>query len=367
MKIAIVHEFLNQFGGAERLLEIFMSLYPSSSIYTFFYDKKKIALNSRWKIKTSFMQFLPKLNNYKFYLPIFPLATRSFKLKNYDIILSSSHAFAKNISKPKKSLHICYCHSPMRYAWGLKYTYINYENILFQLFLLPFLTFLAWWDKKNTKNVDYFIANSKNVRNRIYQIYGRDSIVIYPPVDSKKFVIGKRKEDFYLVVSRLVKAKRIDLIIRAFNKLGRKLIIIGSGMEENSLKNISGKNITFLRYIDDSLLIDYYQRAKAIIIPGIEDFGMTSLEAQACGTPVIAYGKGGVLESVIEGKTGHFFYEQTSEALAKAVLEVECMKFSPKACRKNALRFDTEVFKRKIRRFIAEKYAEFQRCRTSLS
>ncbi len=354
-KLAIIHEFFNQIGGAERIFkEVFMVLYPDAHIFTLFYDPERFIFDQRSKITTSFLQYFTFIKNHKLYLPFMPFAIKTFNFKNYELILSSSHNLAKNIRKPKHSLHICYCHTPMRYAWELREQYIQDQFLFLRLPLRIFLTLLALWDKRNARSVDYFIANSENVRRRIKKYYNRDATVIYPAVDCKKFIPGERKDDFYLVVSRLIKPKRINLVIEAFRNLDMHLYIIGTGSEEKSLKKLALPNVHFLGYLPEDQLIAYYQRAKALIFPGIEDFGMTPLEAQACGTPVIAFGKGGALETIIEGKTGHFFHKQTPEAITDAILAFEKLSFNPKDCRKQALRFDIAHFRRNLKRFIDE-------------
>jgi len=250
----------------------------------------------------------------------------------------------------------------MRYAWDLKEEYLRRENPLLRPFISIFLRYLRWWDRNGSKNVDFFIANSQNVGNRIRRFYNRDSVVIHPPVDTKQFALStKKRQYYYLIVSRLIEYKRTDLAIKAFNKTGKRLIIVGTGRDEKMLKKIAKKNIEFKGFIPALELVKYYQNAKALIHPQLEDAGIACLESQSAGTPVIAYGKGGALETVIEGKTGHFFHEQTPQALIKAIEEFEQMKFSPKACRNNALRFDKEIFKKKIKAFVEEKYAEWKK------
>tara|TARA_Y100000310_G_scaffold339954_1_gene434242 strand:- start:498 stop:1589 length:1092 start_codon:yes stop_codon:yes gene_type:complete len=358
MKIAIVHDYLNQHGGAEKLLETFKFLYPQARMHALYHNKKTYQTPSNWDLKTTFLQNLPKLLNHKFYFPLFPFATKTFNFDTYDFVLTSSHAYVKNIKKPKNTLHICYCHTPMRYAWDLKEQYLQQENFFLKPFISIFLKILAYWDKKNTKQVDYFIANSGNVKQRINQYYGREAEVIYPFVDCKKYQILEKKDNFYLIVSRLISAKKIDLAIKAFNKNGKKLLIIGTGTGEKQLKKLAKSNITFLGFLEEKEVISYYQHAKALIFPGIEDFGMTPIEAQACGTPVIAYSEGGALETIIEGKTGCFFNQQTTEALDKAIQTFETTHFKPKDCRKNALKFDKKIFEKKIKQFITKKYEE---------
>ena len=360
MEITLAHDYLNQLGGAEKILRYFLELFPKSQVYTLIHSRKLFPeINS----KKSFIQHLPFKKHYKLYMPLFPLAIKFFKFKSNSLILSSSHAWIKNIKKPKNSLHICYCHTPMRYAWDLEREYLKRENILLRPFIALFLAYLRHWDKKGCKNVDIFIANSKNVANRIKRYYNRDSIVIHPPVDTKFFRLNTQKrEDSYLLVSRLIEYKKVDLAIKAFIGLNKKLIVVGIGRDEKRLKKLAknNKNIIFRGFVKNEELVEYYKNAKAFIHPQLEDAGIASLESQSCGTPVIAYSKGGALETVIEGKTGHFFHKQTPEALIKAVNEFEGMKFNPKVCRKNALKYDVEIFKRKIKKFVGSKYKEWK-------
>ena len=361
MKIAIVHDYLNQLGGAERVLLKLKDLFGDKvPIYTLLGDNdiiKKMKLNNV-KACVSNIKF-----DHRYILPLFPVLINFINLKKYDLILSDSHAWVKNLKRPKNSLHICYCYTPIRYAWDLKEIYLKKETKLIRPLVRLFLSWVRWWDYKNTKNVDYFIAISKNVQDRVKKYYGRNAVIIYPPVDTKFYKPSKDiiNENFYLVVSRLINNKGVDVIIKAFNKLGKKLIIIGTGREGESFKKIAKDNIKFLGWMSDKETLKYYQRCQAFIFCGYgEDFGLTPVEAQACGKPVIAFGEGGVLETVIEGKTGHLFYKPTPEAIINAVEEFEKMRFNARICRKNALKFDTEIFKRKIKRFIEEKYKEFK-------
>ncbi|MFH1134350.1 MAG: glycosyltransferase [Nanoarchaeota archaeon] len=249
----------------------------------------------------------------------------------------------------------------MRYAWDLREEYLARESPVLRPFIRLFLDYLREWDRKGSKGVDYFIANSRNVQQRIWRCYHRKSTVIYPPVDTSYFTLKGKKEDYYLVVSRLIEYKKNDMVIEAFNRLGKRLVIVGTGRDMDRLKKMAKPNITLTGFISDKKMREYYRHAKGFIFPQLEDFGITSVESQACGTPVIAFAKGGALETVIEGKTGHFFHEQTPEALIKAITEFEKMTFDPKACRRNALRFDKRIFKRKIKAFVEEKYREWKR------
>ena len=360
-KVLIVHDYLNQVGGGEKVLELLLKLFINAEVYTLTWDRK---LFPKINPKTSFIQFIPLKKRYRAYMPLFPTAVKLLKIPENSLILSSSHAYIKNIIKPKNSLHICYCLTPMRYAWDSRSEYLKRENVFLRPFIALFLAYLRHWDKKGSENVDYFIAISEEVADRIKKCYNRDSTVIYPPVNTGFFKLSvKEREAYYLIVSRLVEYKKVDLAIEAFKKLNKRLVIAGTGRDEQRLKKLAAgsENIVFKGFVSDKELLKYYQNAKAFINPQIEEFGITAVEAQSCGTPVIAYAKGGALETVVEGRTGHFFYEQAPEALAKAVLEFEKMRFDPRKMRKNALKYDKEIFKKKIKEFVTEKYRDWKR------
>jgi glycosyltransferase involved in cell wall biosynthesis len=294
-----------------------------------------------------------------------PTAIEQFELKGYDLILSSSHCVAKGIKTDNNSLHICYCHTPMRYIWDLSSQYFSKTNAgPVTRFIFPFVKkYLQNWDVKTSEKVDYFIANSKNVSERIKRIYNRNSVVIYPPVNTNFFEISDSVDDYYLVVSAFAPYKRIDLAIKAFNRLGYPLKIIGSGQCEKQLRKIAGPNIEFLGDIKKEGIKHYYSKCKAFIFPGEEDLGITPIEAMASGRPVIAFGKGGALETVIpltnenNSPTGLFFEKQTADALVEAVQQFEKIenKFDSKKIRNHTLKFDREVFEKKIREFIDKK------------
>ena len=249
----------------------------------------------------------------------------------------------------------------MRFAWDLHDFYLAHYPLILRPFLRIFLASLRLWDKRSSKNVDFFVAISKHVASRIKQYYQREATVIYPPVDTSFFYLPAKRhaEDFYLVVSRLVEHKQVEIAVKAFNLLKKSLVVIGSGRQHELLKRIGGSTITFLGSLSDEEVRSYYQRCKAFVFTPEEDFGLTPVEAQACGSPVIAYGKGGVLETVIEGKTGHFYSQQHPLALVQAVHEFEKMRFNPRDCRKNALRFDKKIFKKQLKTFIDKKYKEY--------
>lgn len=359
MKLALVHDYLNQAGGAERVVECLHEVFPSSPIFTSIYDRKRMPEIFRtMDIRTSFMQHLPfVMKQFKKYLPLYPSAFESFDLSAYDTILSSSSAWGKGIKKPKGAVHICYCHSPMRFVWMYE-DYMEKEEYgaLIRMILPPILKRLKKWDLKTTESVDHFIANSATTQKRIKLYYGRDSEVIHPPVDTSFFKPYNSKiEDCYLVVSRLNPYKHIDLAVEAFNELGLPLYVIGFGPDEKRLKRLAGPNIKFLGRLPDSEIVKHYSRCRAFILPGEEDFGLTPVEAQACGKPVIAYRAGGALESVVEGQTGVFFDKQEKESLIGAVRKFDGMSFDPARIRENALRFDKSNFKRKIKEFVDAK------------
>jgi len=366
MKLAIVHDYLNQYGGAERVLESFHEIFPDAPIYTSFYiPESTFPSFKNGDIRTSFMQRLPGINrHFKKYLLFYPRAFEQFDLRAYDVILSSSSAFAKGVRIPSGTCHICYCYNPMRFVWRYD-DYIKREKInpLFMSLLPLLIKRLKRWDVKVNKRVHFFIAISNNIAERIKIFYNRESIVIYPPIDVESFELLKEDAGFYLIVSRLRQYKRIDIAVKAFNKLGYKLKIIGEGSDRKNLEKMAMNNIEFLGRQNDEMLKEYYGKCRALVFPGEEDFGITPLEAQACGKPVIAYGRGGALETIIDGITGVFFKEQTVESLIEAIKRFEKIKdsFNSERIRENALRFDKEIFKRKIKAFIEEKYSEFKK------
>jgi len=359
MRTALVHDYLNQAGGAERVVEYLHEIFPEAPIFTSIYDRKKMPIVFRsMDIRTSFMQHLPLvMKHFKKYLPLYPFAFESFNLSSYDLILSSSSAWGKGIKKKKGALHICYCHSPMRFVWMYE-DYMEKEEYgpLVRIVLPPILKWLKKWDLKTSKGVDYFIANSKTTQKRIKLFYGRDSEVIHPPVDTSFFKPYNSKiKDYFLVVSRLNPYKHIDLAVEAFNEIGLPLYVIGSGPDDKRLKKLAKPNVEFLGRLPDDEIVKYYSQCRAFILPGEEDFGLTPVEAQACGRPVIAYRSGGALESVIEGETGIFFDKQEKGSLMDAVKKFNGMSFDPAKIRDNALKFDKNVFKKKIREFVDAK------------
>ncbi|MFA5196691.1 MAG: glycosyltransferase [Candidatus Omnitrophota bacterium] len=370
MKVAIVHDWLNGMRGGEKCLEVFCELFPRADIFTLLYDRASVSpVISSMPVKTSFIQHLPfALKKYRNYLPLFPAAVESLNLTGYDFILSSSHSVAKGARKPKNALHLCYCYTPMRYVWSFFEQYFGSYNFLKKKIVSCVTENLKKWDLKTLDRVDEFIAISKTIQKRINDIYKRDSDVIYPPVDCEKFILNSRvkREDFYLCISALVPYKRIDIIIDAFNRCpDKKLFIIGDGHLRKELeRKVSSQNIKLLGWVADRDLTLLCQRAKAFVYAAEEDFGISPLEAQATGSAVIAYGKGGVSETVIpladsrdNTSTGVFFYQQESEALIEAIGEFEkhLNEFDPLRIRNNAIKFSRDNFKNNFRNFIKEK------------
>ncbi|MCR8635968.1 glycosyltransferase [Paenibacillus radicis (ex Xue et al. 2023)] len=356
MKIAIVHDYLNQYGGAERVLECFMDMFPDAPIYTMVADLNRMPERFRKAdIHTSFIQSLPfSKNHYKKMLSLFPIAVEQFDLREYDVILSSSSAFAKGVITNPNQLNICYCYTPMRYVWDLYHQYIkeDVKNPIFRKVLPYILHKIRMWDQLTAQRVDHFIADSISISNRIAKYYGRTSEVIYPPVSYDNFQTSDKIEDFFLIVSRMIPYKRIDIAIEAFNKLNKPLVIIGDGYDRKRLESLAGPTIKFMGIQPDDVIVDYYSRCKGFILAGEEDFGITPLEAQSSGRPVIAYGKGGALETVVENVTGVFFRESTHEAIIEAVKKFDTINFDSQIIREHANRFNETRFKQEMLDFI---------------
>lgn len=360
MKAAIVHDYLNQYGGAERVLEAFHELFPGAPVFTIVYDRKALPQFRDWDIRPSFVQKMPfAKSRYRNFAFLFPKAARSFNLKGFDLVISSTHAWGKGIDLDRGACHICYCLTPMRYIWDLHEDYLKHEHInpVIRAFLPLLAGRMRRWDVATSQTVKYYIAISETVARRIKDYYKRDSIIIYPPCDTDFFrpTASPVDEGYYLTVSRLKAYKRIDILIEAFNILNLPLKIVGAGAELSRLKRMTNENIEFVGHVEDERLVTLYQNCKAFVFAGHEDFGLTMAEAQACGKPVIAYAKGGAQEIVIERKTGLFFYEQAPEALLAAVKEFRGLKFDYNFIREQSLRFKKETFKGKMRQFIKDK------------
>lgn len=364
MRVAIVHDWLNQKGGAEAVLEALVEMYPQSPVYTSMYWPQAMPQAYRsWDIRTSFMDKLPLVKRYhQPFLPLYPLAFESFDFTGYDLVISNKSGFCHGVITSPDTLHICYCLTPTRFLWNYR-EYVQREGVarLARLALPPFLNYLRLWDRAAADRVDHFVAISRTVQQRIAKTYRRDPIIIHPPVDTSKYTPSDSHDDYFLIVSRLIPYKRIDLAVRAFNELGLPLVIIGDGRDRNSLRALAGSNIKFLGHVPDERVGDHFARCRAFIFPGQEDFGIAPVEAQAAGRPVIAYAAGGALDTVREGVTGAFFYEQTPEALMKAVKEFDETRYDPASIRRHAERFDKRVFKERLSAFIEEKLAEHRR------
>ncbi|CAM3616266.1 glycosyl transferase family 1 [Rouxiella silvae] len=372
VNVGIVADWLVTFAGSEKVIAEFINLYPQSEIYSvvdFLSDESRHLFNDK-KATTSFIQRLPRAKgSYQQYLPLMPLAIEQLDVTGHDIILSSSHAVAKGVLTGPDQLHISYVHSPIRYAWDFQHQYLREAGLtkclkgkLARLFLHK----IRLWDYRTANGVDHFIANSQFIARRIRKVYGRHADVIYPPVDVNNFTLQENKEDFYLTASRMVPYKRIDLIVEAFSQMpDKKLVVIGDGSEMAKIKAKAGSNVEILGYQPDDVMQDYMRRAKAFVFAAEEDFGITPVEAQACGTPVIAFGKGGALETIRpygeQNPTGVFFAAQTVASLNEAVQHFEAVReaITPQNCRNNALRFSAERFKLEIDTFIKEKWLAF--------
>ncbi len=365
MKVALIHDHLAQDGGAEKVLKVLADLYPQAPIYTLLYEKKQVdKYFSDRRIETSIIQRLPGgIRHYQWYMPFMPMAVEFFDLRHYDLVISDASAFAKGVITSADTLHICYCHTPTRYLWDYTHQYINElrYNKYFKKAISLVLNYIRIWDRQAADRVDAYIANSKTVKNRIRKYYKRDAVVIYPPVDTDKFKISDKQGDYFLIGGRLAPYKRVDLVIKAFNVLGLPLKIFGSGVDSNRLRKLAGnnENIEFLGRVDRDELAGLYGGCQAFINPQEEDFGITTIEAMACGRPVIAFRKGGATETVIEGKTGVFFDMQTPEALVDAVNRFRELNFDASAIRAHAEKFSTERFKRELKDFIEKEYREF--------
>lgn len=362
MKSVLIHDWLTSpIGGGENVLKEIHKLLPSP-IYTLLSNSKKLqdSYFQDLKIHTSFIQKLPlAFKYYRNYLPLFPRAIESLDLKAFNLILSSSHCVAKGVKKNPGQLHICYCHTPVRYAWDLMDTYLKDTRGPKKILAKTILKYIRNWDARVSNRVDHFIANSNFVAERIKKFYRREAEVIYPPVNTHLFEVNEKKEDYYITTSRLVQNKRVDLLVDAFAKMPEKtLLIIGEGPEEECLKKRASKNIKFLGVQTEEALKKYLSNAKAFVFAAIEDFGIAPVEAMASGTPVIALGMGGALETVTSA-TGLFFPAQNHNALIEAVKKFEGLKFDPKECRLRAEEFSVDVFRRKFQSFVLDKCIEF--------
>lgn len=372
MKIAIIHDWLVTYAGAERVLEQILKLYPQADLFSLvdFLAAGQRGFIQDKRVTTSFIQKLPfSRSNYRYYLPLMPLAVEQFDLSGYDLVISSSHAVAKGVLTGPDQLHICLCYSPIRYAWDLQHQYLRESGLAngVQGWLTRImLHYVRLWDSRTTNGVDQFIAISHFIARRIRKVYGRESTVICPPVDVERFSLHEVKDDYYVTASRLVPYKRIDLIVEAFTRMpDKRLVVIGDGPEMAKIKELAGPNIQLLGQQPFELLLHHLQRAKAFVFAAEEDFGIAPLEAQACGTPVIAYGKGGAVETIrgldAAQPSGVFFYRQDIPALIAAVELFEQHQDAIQAehCRENALRFSPENFRSQLSALVTHQVEQF--------
>lgn len=364
LKVAIVHYWLVSMRGGEKALEQICEIYPEADIFTLVCKPEKLSdAILKHRIVTSFIQRLPfGVSKYQHYLPLMLFAIEAFDLTGYDLVITSDTNVTKGVVLPPGVLHVNYCHTPMRYAWDMYHDYLNNSGLgrVKKMIMSVVMSYLRVWDVAASNRVDYFIANSGNVRRRIAKHYRRDAEVVFPPVSVHDFDLGRGEGEFYLMAGQIIPYKRVDLAVDAFNRSGRELVIIGEGSDLAKLKAKAKKNVRFLGHQSFASLRDHFARCKAFIFPGEEDFGITLLEAQACGRPVIAYAKGGALETVADGSTGLFFSEQDAESLNAAVDRYENGDHAITAdkCRENALKYSNERFREHFKTFISNALSE---------
>lgn len=363
MRVALVNDWLNQMGGAEAVLEALVEAFPGAPIYTSIYARDRMPAHYRsWEIHTTWLDAMPFIHRrHPLYLPFYPLAFDGLNLSGYDMVISNKSGFCHGVVTGASTVHLCYCLTPTRYVWAYE-EYIAREGLPgpMRRLLRPLIALLRLWDRMAADRVDAFIAISREVARRIRKFYRRPSILLYPPVEVRRFQPSSRTEEYFLIVSRLIPYKRIDLAIEAFNRLRRPLVIVGDGRDRRRLERLAGPTITFLGRVPTEQLADLYARCRAFIFPGVEDFGIAPVEAMAAGRPVIAFAGGGALDTVVEGVTGVFFDAPTPESLAEAVRRFEEMRFDPRAIRRHAEQFDKRVFQEKIKK-IAERAWEAAR------
>ena len=354
-EVALAHDYFIQMGGAERVAEELHAIFPTSEMFTTVDRRRQFPPGlGKEKVRTSWMQRLPvNLKNHRNFFLLYPLAIESFDLSAFDLIISSSSGYAKGVRKRKGAIHVNYCHTPMRWVWRYEDYAAREQFGCLKRKVLPFLLEgLKRWDLRAAEQPDLFIANSKIVAERIKQCYGREATIIPPPIDVERFSIDEPDEDFYLLLSRLNPYKRLDVAIEACKKLDRPLVVIGDGAAREELEKIAGKQTRFLGRQPDEVVAQYAGRCRALIFPGEEDFGMTPLETNSAGRPIIAFRGGGATETVVEGKTGVFFNEQTPESLIGAIEEFESLSFDRLMLRRHAEKFDRKVFASRIREFV---------------
>jgi len=357
MKVALVHDFLLKLGGAERVLKSFAEMFPEAPIYTLLYDADAVGnVFPEERVRVSELQKLPGFlrRRHRLLTGRIPRAVEDFDFSGFDLVISSSGAFSHGIITPVSTRHVCYCHSPMRYAWDHAAEYLEENQISgFRKILYAWLIrYLREWDQVSADRPDKYIANSETVARRLKKYYRMDSTVVFPPVDVKSFRVNEGHSDYFLIVSTLTPYKRIDLAVQLFNKIGRRLVIIGDGPHRSYLEAIAADNIDFLGFKSDEEVREYMQNCRAFLFPGEDDFGITPVEAMACGKPVLAFGRGGALETVVAGRTGEFFYEPTVESMEDGLarLMYNERSYKPLGIRRHANQFDREEFEKKMRK-----------------
>ncbi|MFA5189001.1 MAG: glycosyltransferase [Patescibacteria group bacterium] len=364
MKVALLHDYLNQAGGAERVLLALSELYPDAPIFTLIHDKKRLSGFEGKDIRTSFLQKMPWASSkIRWYLPLMPVAVESLDLSLYDIVISSSSALIKGVITHPHTLHICYCYTPTRYLWSDAQQYHKEikEGKLVSHFLPFFLHKLRLWDHVSAQRVNHFVAQSKFIAKRIKNYYNRESTVIHPPTDTQNFYISSELGNYYLLISRLKPYKKVDLAIKAFNKLNIPLKIIGIGEEENKLKKMAKSNIEFLGAVSETDKRKYLANCLGLIHPQVEDFGLTVIEAMASGRPVIAYANGGALETVIDGQTGKLFEEQSWEALIDTIIKFRPHDYNSQFIKAHAEKFNTQNFYSQLTKFVDQAWSDFKK------
>jgi glycosyltransferase involved in cell wall biosynthesis len=371
--VALVHDWLTGMRGGERCLEVLCALFPEAPLYTLLHVPGSVSpVIERRRIVTSFVQRLPAAaTRYRQYLPLFPAAVRGFDLTGHDLVISLSHCAAKAVRRPPGALHVSYCFSPMRYVWDLYDDYFGARaGVLVRTLMPPVAAALRAWDRR-TDGVDAFVAISRHIADRIRRVYGREADVIHPPVDIARFRPADTLDDYYLVVSALVPYKRVDLAVAAAGRLGRRLLIVGSGPEEARLRAMAGPSVTFLGWRPDAEVAELYARCRAVLFPAVEDYGIVPLEAAAAGRPTLALARGGALETMVglddgrEPATAVFFAEPTVESLAGAMrsFETAAHRFDPRALRARAARFDRPIFAERVREYVERRWSEFVEAR----
>ena len=368
--LALIHDWLNQLGGAEDVSAALVDLYPDAPLYTSLYDRDRMPAHWReWDIRTAFIDRLPFAHRKpQLYFPLYPFAFEQFDLRGYDVVLSNKSGFCHGVITGPETMHVCYCLTPTRYVWRY-HQYAEQEDLgrLTRAGLAPFLTFLRQYDRLAADRVDHFIAISDEVRRRIAKVYRREATIIYPPVDVGRFAPSNRVDDYYLFVGRLVPYRRLDVLIEAFNQMGKPLKIAGSGRDRERLEALAGPTVEFLGFVPDADLPDLLARCRAFVWPGEEDFGISPLQANAAGRPVIAYAAGGAKETVVPGVTGALFAQQSVAAIIETVESFDPLSVSPAAIRRHAEQYDIALFKRRIADFVAQKYEAWNSAATGQS